>query len=136
MSASGRKTTHPGPTVAAPHAGGAYTVKNQSHPLQIRCDRDGVLWLSGEFDMAEIERFLRTATAHVDGRHEVVLDLSELTFLDSSGIRALLRFADFVCPKGVLLRNPSENVGTVLAITGVDGLTGVTVGRQQHPLSA
>jgi anti-sigma B factor antagonist len=111
-------------------------VKNQSHPLQIRCDRDGVLWLSGEFDLAEMERFLRTATAHVDGRQEVVLDLSELTFLDSSGIRAILRFADFVCPKGIFLRDPSESVGTVLEIAGVDGLTGVTVGRQQHPLSA
>jgi len=111
-------------------------VENETHPLQIRCDRDGVLWLSGEFDMAEMERFLRTATAHVDGRREVVLDLSELTFLDSSGLRAILRFADFVCPKGVFLRNASRNVGTVLAMTGVDGLTGVTVGHQQHPLSA
>src|SRR3954465_7305049 len=110
-------------------------LKNQTHPLQIRCDRDGVLWLSGEFDLAEMERFLRTATAHVDGRQEVVLDLSELTFLDSSGIRAILRFADFVCPKGVLLRNPSESVGTVLAMTCIDKLTGVTVGHQ-HPLSA
>jgi anti-sigma B factor antagonist len=110
-------------------------VKNEPHPLQIRCDHDDVLWLSGEFDMAEMERFLRTATAHVDGRHEVVLDLSELTFLDSSGIRAILRFADLVCPKGVFLRNPSEGVGTVLAMTGIDGLTGVTVGHQ-HRLSA
>jgi hypothetical protein len=55
-------------------------VKNEMHPLQIRCDRDGVLWLSGEFDMTEMERFVRTATAQVDGRREVVLDLSELTF--------------------------------------------------------
>jgi anti-anti-sigma factor len=111
-------------------------VKNQTRPLEIRCDRDGVLWLSGEFDMAEMERFLRTATAHVDGRHEVVLDLSELTFLDASGIGAILRFAHFVCAKGLFLRSPSENVGTVLAMTGIDGLTGVTVGHQQHPLSA
>jgi anti-anti-sigma factor len=110
-------------------------VKNPTHPLTIRCDQDGVLWLSGEFDLAEMERFLRTATAQVDGRREVVLDLSELTFLDSSGIRAILRFADFVCAKGLFLRDPSESVETVLTITGVDGLTGVTVGRQ-HPLSA
>jgi anti-sigma B factor antagonist len=110
-------------------------VKNQTHPLEIRCDGDGVLWLSGEFDMTEMERFLRTATAQVDGRREVVLDLSELTFLDSSGIGAMVRFAHFVCPKGLFLRNPSESVGTVLAMTGVDGLTAVTVGHQ-HPLSA
>jgi anti-sigma B factor antagonist len=110
-------------------------VKNEAHPLEIRCDGDGVLWLSGEFDMAQMERFLRTATAHVDGRREVVLDLSELTFLDSSGIGAIVRFAHFVCGKGLFVRNPSEGVRTVLAMTGIDGLTGVTVGHQ-HPLSA
>jgi anti-anti-sigma factor len=111
-------------------------VKNQTHPLAIRCDRDGVLWLSGEFDMAEMERFLRTVTAQADGQREVVLDLSELTFLDSSGIGAILRFAHFVCAEGLFLRNPSESVGTVLAMTCIDKLSGVTVGRQQHPLSA
>jgi anti-sigma B factor antagonist len=110
-------------------------VKNPTHPLEIRCDREGVLWLSGEFDMTEMERFLRTATAQVDGRREVVLDLSELTFLDSSGIGAIVRFAHFVCGAGLFLRNPSEGVGTVLTMTGVDGLTGVTVGHQQ-PMSA
>src|SRR3954451_16598423 len=111
---------------------GAYTVKNETHPLEIRCDGDGVLWLSGEFDMAEMERFIRTATAQVDGRRQVVLDLSELTFLDSSGIGAIVRFADFVCAEGVFLRKPSASVGTVLAMTSADKLTGVTVGRQ-HP---
>jgi anti-sigma B factor antagonist len=110
-------------------------VKNETHPLEIRCDGDGVLWLSGEFDMAEVERFVRTATAWVDGRREVVVDLSELTFLDSSGIGAVVRFANLVCAKGLFLRDPSESVGTVLTITGVDRLTGVTVGHQ-HPLSA
>src|SRR3954469_17358030 len=107
MSGSRRKTTQPRRTVP-PRTGGAYTVKNQSHPLQIRCDRDGVLWLSGEFDLAEMERFLRTATAHVDGRHEVVLDLSDLTFLASSGIRAILRFADLVCPKACSFGTPAK----------------------------
>jgi anti-anti-sigma regulatory factor len=54
------------------------------YPLEIRSDHDGVLWLSGEFDLAGMEPFLRTATANVDGGREVILDLSELTFLDSS----------------------------------------------------
>jgi anti-sigma B factor antagonist len=110
-------------------------VKNETHPLEIGCDRDGVLWLSGDLDLSEMERFLRTATAQVDGRREVVLDLSELTFLDSSGIGAIVRFANFVCTKGLLLRNPSESVANVLAMAGVDGLTGVSVAHQ-HPLSA
>jgi hypothetical protein len=64
------------------------------------------------------------------------LDLSELTFLDSSGIRAILRFADFVCPKGVFLRNPSESVRTVLGMAGVEGLIGVTVGRQRELITS
>src|SRR3954449_5351672 len=118
MSGPRRKTTHVRPTVAAPDTGGAHTVTNQTHPLQIRCDRDGILWLSGEFDMAEMERFLRTATAQVDGRRQV-LDLSGLTFLDSSSIGAIVRFANFVCAKGLFLRNPSERAGAVLPVASI-----------------
>jgi anti-anti-sigma factor len=132
MSGSGRTNRNLLPKCRrAADTGGAYTVENETHPLQMRCDRDGVLWLSGEFDMAEMERFLRTATAQVDGRRQV-LDLSGLTFLDSSSIGAIVRFANFVCAKGLFLRNPSERAGAVLPVASIDGLAVA----HQHPLSA
>jgi anti-anti-sigma regulatory factor len=69
------------------------------HQFEVRSDADGVLWLSGELDLAQMDSFIRTATANVDGQREVVLDLSELVFLDQAGIGAIMRFADIVCQR-------------------------------------
>jgi anti-anti-sigma factor len=51
-----------------------------------------VLSLRGEMDLAAVERFEQVANAALaTGSEHVVADLSELQFLDSTGIRALLR---------------------------------------------
>jgi anti-anti-sigma factor len=97
------------------------------HQFEVRSDADGVLWLSGELDLAQMDSFIRTATANVDGQREVVLDLSELVFLDQAGIGAIMRFADIVCQRGVALRNPRENVRTVLSIAGVARKSGLRI---------
>jgi anti-anti-sigma factor len=54
----------------------------------------------------------------------VVIDLTELTFLDSSGIRCLCLAAKEAAAVGcrLLLQNPSPAVLQVLEITGVDEL--------------
>lgn len=99
---------------------------NGPRPFEIRHDAEGVLWLSGELDLAEVDAFTEAARGNVDGQREVVLELSDLTFLDSSGIRAILQFASEV-PHPIVLRNPSETVRKVLSIAGVDERTGVRV---------
>lgn len=64
-------------------------------PLQIESRRDGdtvVVKLNGELDLAsapELERELREAEAA--GTARVVIDLSGLGFMDSTGLQALLR---------------------------------------------
>lgn len=64
-------------------------------PLRIECRRDGeavVVTLGGELDLAsapELERELREAEAANPAR--VVIDLSGLGFMDSTGLQALLR---------------------------------------------
>ena len=63
--------------------------------LRISTDRQGettVLALSGELDIASAPDFER-AVAEVDGSGasgRLVVDLAELTFMDSTGLRALL----------------------------------------------
>jgi len=91
------------------------------HKFDMRPDPDGVIWLSGEVDMADADSFLEQALGDLDGQQAAVLDLSALTFLDSSGIRALLRLAK-VRTEGVVLRNPQQNVRRVLDIAGVDAM--------------
>jgi anti-anti-sigma factor len=75
-------------------------------PFQVRVDEEGVLWLAGELDMAEADTFLEMAAANVDAQSEVVLECSRLTFLDSSGIRAILRLASQTAGS-VVIRNPA-----------------------------
>ena len=95
-------------------------------PLKIRADDRGTLWLSGELDLAQEERFFEAATGYRDGRDDVVLECSGLTFLDSSGIRAIIALASGT-PGSVILRNPGPSVRKVLAIVGIDGMAGIRI---------
>lgn len=56
-----------------------------------------------------------------DGQREVVLDLSQTTFLDSSGLRAILTAHRRIGEQGgkLVLRHPSEPVLRLLEITGL-----------------
>ena len=89
-----------------------------------RIDPDGVIWLSGDFDLAVAGDFPQTAAAALDGQGELVIDLSELTFLDSSGIRALLMTA-IRCNRAMVLRKPPRNVRRVISLTGIVGQRGI-----------
>jgi anti-anti-sigma factor len=94
-------------------------------PFEARIDRDGVVWLSGELDMATADSFSQAVTSGLDGQ-QPVLDFSGLTFVDSTGIRAILQLAQ---EKGqaVVLRNVPANIRKVLVITGVNESTGVRI---------
>ena len=90
-----------------------------AQPFQMRTDPDGVLWLSGEVDLAVVPRLLAAAD-DLHGRHELVIDLSEVTFIDSSGIRAIVQLSRKVwCP--TVLRNPSQSARRVLELVGLEG---------------
>jgi anti-anti-sigma factor len=81
-----------------------------------------MLRLTGELDMAGADRFERllTADGSLDARTFVV-DLRRLTFIDSSGLRALIMADGRVRDGGgrfVVVRGP-DRVNQVLEITGV-----------------
>jgi anti-anti-sigma factor len=96
--------------------------------FEVRAVGEGVVSLVGEFDLAEADAFLEWVGTNVDSQSEVVLDCSALTFLDSSGIRAILTFASQT-PASVVIRRPSPAVRKVLEIAGVDEAIGVKVER-------
>ena len=80
--------------------------------------------LTGEID-AETGASLRDAVASFDPRRHqsIELDLSAVTFVDSSGIGALVQ-ARRVAEKGgarIVLVNPSHTVVRVLALVGLEG---------------
>jgi anti-anti-sigma factor len=70
--------------------------------------------LVGELDMAYTESLATALTPLLEQPGDVVVDLAHLSFIDSSGLLALLRTADRISDGRLVLRNPSEAVRRVL----------------------
>jgi len=88
--------------------------------------RNGVLVVaaSGECDLAEAPRLEETLVGLARSRSscEVLLDLGDVTYLDSSGIAALWRANVVLDGAGctLVLVSPSEAVRRVLSLTDVE----------------
>jgi anti-sigma B factor antagonist len=80
------------------------------------------LRLTGELDMAGVDRFERLLSSEDPPETATfVLDLRELTFIDSSGLRALVTADQRVRDEGgrfIVVKGP-DRVNEVLEITGV-----------------
>jgi anti-sigma B factor antagonist len=84
-----------------------------------------VVALEGEMDMANADALGRALTAVVEARpSKVTVDLADLSFLDSSGIRCLVIAAQQASAVGseLVVRQPSRAVLRVLQLTGTDTL--------------
>ncbi|SBT52863.1 STAS domain-containing protein [Micromonospora auratinigra] len=88
-----------------------------------------VLAPTGDLDLAVAPAFDRAVDVLLDrpGVVEIVVDLTGVPFLDSSGVAALLRAAAEAVGRGATLRvtDPQPTVLRVLRITAVDVLLGV-----------
>lgn len=85
---------------------------------------DDVVRVSGELDIRTCERLERLAGELVDNGHRVVLDLSELTFCDSTGLAVLVRLHKRAEAAGgtLVLRSPVPRVHNLLTLTGLTRL--------------
>ena len=99
-----------------------------AHTVTVRQGRV-LVSLAGEFDLVtegQLEEWLcRAVLDHPD--HRVDVDMHRVRFLDSSGIRALLRAHGLAAERGTVLRivDAKETVREVLEIVDVyDLLTG------------
>ncbi len=79
-----------------------------------------VVRMSGELDLASADR-LASLLAELS-ETTVVVDLAELTFIDSSGIAALVAAKDRLGSTGreLVLTRPQPNVDRVLEMTGLE----------------
>ena len=89
--------------------------------------QDGVLRLSGELDLATDENLLIAFRSVSNDGSAVILDLSELEFCDSTGIRAFVTIAKEASPRGVVLRSPRRAVRKVIDLTRLLDGAGVRV---------
>ena len=78
---------------------------------------DAGIKLTGEVDLATA-RQLTAALAYISTDSEVHLEVSELTFMDSSGLGAIVAFAGSRNGGGpVVLLNPSRGIERLFEIT-------------------
>jgi anti-sigma B factor antagonist len=76
-----------------------------------------VIRITGEIDIASREALTNAAQqAIAAGASRIILDMSEVTFMDSSGISAVIT-AQAIAP--LTLRNPSDAVQRLIAATGL-----------------
>jgi anti-anti-sigma factor len=88
------------------------------------------LKLSGELDVATAPELTKALLDLSPANTRVTLDLKELTFVDSCGIRAILALARSANGNGpVVLLNPTDAVSRVLEILGLDEHVGIEVRR-------
>ena len=92
--------------------------------LSIRLsDHGDVLFVRGELDFASVPQFDAAVRVLMSApRTKVVVNLSAVTFIDSSGLGALLRAHRIGRDHGIafVLQNPSDRVRSLLALTALD----------------
>jgi anti-sigma B factor antagonist len=90
---------------------------------------DGVcVAVAGEVDVDTAPRMRQALAAALQEASQVVVDLGAVTFLDSSGLSALIAAQQGADAAGVTLRlrHPAPVVRRLLALTGMDVLFDIT----------
>ena len=92
-----------------------------------------VLAIDGEVDLftaPQVKRVTRDAIAA--GHRRFVLDLSNTTFLDSTGLGVIIGLARSVRPAGdVTIVNVDDAIGKTLQVTGLDAIFSVRQSRAE-----
>lgn len=76
--------------------------------------------LVGELDISNADSLAAVLDRAAQEEGDITLDLSELSFIDSSGIRVLLRAMDQLNGKGkIVILSPTSSVRHVLSLMGL-----------------
>ena len=95
--------------------------------LSVHADPHGHLHLSGELDLASAPTLLAALEASIAHGGTIRLDLTELTFMDSTGINAVLRAIHQLGERGrLVMLHPTPAVRRVIEICGLDEMIEIT----------
>ncbi|HEY2668722.1 MAG TPA: STAS domain-containing protein [Actinomycetota bacterium] len=84
--------------------------------------------LIGELDASNAEEFLDTLLPQLQGGGDLVLNLAELSFVDSMGLRGFLRLARVLEDKGKLvLDSPQRAVARTIELVGLEQAPNIAV---------
>jgi anti-sigma B factor antagonist len=76
-------------------------------------------FLEGELDMATVPVMEEALASAAAGRGPVTLDLSEVTFIDSSGLRAILTALRELAVDRIILHGVHDAVRRTIEIVGI-----------------
>jgi anti-anti-sigma factor len=101
-----------------------------SDDLDVTVAREGdavVIYVGGEIDMATCEHLRDAIEPHLGPAQTIVLDLSAVTFMDSSCLPFLVQARGQLTPDGgsLVLRNPSNAARLLLTAAQAEDLLGV-----------
>ena len=108
--------------------------------MNFRVERDGDhrFRLFGELDMASARELFSQLERDAQQDGDLRLDLSQLTFMDSTGVHVLVRLADR-CANGhrVVVEAPTARVAKLFELVGAESYPNVEIrnGRSQEASS-
>jgi anti-anti-sigma factor len=89
---------------------------------QLAIEETRSIRLVGELDMSSARELEEALGSAVEQAGPVLIDLSELTFMDSTGISVLLKATEALRGRGcIILHGERDNVGRVLDLVRIDG---------------
>jgi len=87
-------------------------------------DKATIIKVRGEIDMATAGRLRDAIEPHLGPEQTIVLDLSEVEFMDSSALKVLVQARGRLTEDGgsLVLRNPSRSAHRLLTVAGANEL--------------
>ena len=96
-------------------------------------DEATVIHVRGEIDIATAGRLRDVIEPHMGPKQTIILDLSEVDFMDSSALHVLVQARGQLTENGgsLILRNPSTAAHRLLTVAGANDL--LETDAQDHP---
>lgn len=106
--------------------GGRQMVSGRTDGIDLRVERNGeaaTVAVSGEIDLTSAPRLDDEVTELIeDATMNLEIDLASVSFMDSTGLRVLLKASKLLTSAGgsLVLRDPSDPVRRLLEVSGLD----------------
>jgi anti-sigma B factor antagonist len=103
------------------------TVTSNSWAIDVEGDEaSAVIRLAGEFDLYNVNE-LAAVVDRFENAHAVVVDLTRVTFIDSTVLGCLVRLSRGLAkPGGLVIYGPTPNVRRAFSVSGLDRYFAIT----------
>lgn len=93
----------------------------------VRTDQPRTIRLVGELDASNADDLVVDLEPELTSGGDLTLDIGDLAFIDSLGLRSLVRMATVLDAGRLILREPQPGVGRTLDIIGVEKMGNIWV---------